>query len=194
MTQPYRVNSAILGVPMGYRRISDFAAARGLDQGLGKLPTNVTGVSLLYTDSLRDVPLEARGSLVFTFAGTLLAWKAPGDTVAGAGVNVGGGGNFTLTSGSAGKQLYVTVVGGSLPGSDQSDVDIVAGLPKGCSIARFSAETQAVRWRDDGIAPTATLGMPLAVGSEVEYRGDDLGKLKLFQQAATAILNIVLFG
>lgn len=49
--------------------------------------------------------------------------------------------------------------------------------------------TQAVRWRDDGTNPSATVGMPLAVGATLDYDGD-LNKIKFFEQAASAELNI----
>ena len=38
--------------------------------------------------------------------------------------------------------------------------------------AIITPETQAVRWRDDGTAPTAAIGYPLAVGAELRYDGD----------------------
>lgn len=50
-------------------------------------------------------------------------------------------------------------------------------------------QTQAVRWRDDGTAPTATVGQPLAVGAELSYDGD-LTKIKLIEQTASAAINI----
>lgn len=49
-------------------------------------------------------------------------------------------------------------------------------------------EAQAVRWRDDGTAPTATVGMPLAVGATLLYDGD-LNKIKFIGQAAGGIIN-----
>jgi hypothetical protein len=51
------------------------------------------------------------------------------------------------------------------------------------------AEGAAVRWRDDGVDPTATVGMPLAVGVPLQYDGD-LNKIRFIQQAATGIINI----
>ena len=49
--------------------------------------------------------------------------------------------------------------------------------------------TQAVRWRDDGTDPSATAGMPLPVNTPLVYDGD-LKKIKFFEQAAGAVLNI----
>lgn len=57
------------------------------------------------------------------------------------------------------------------------------------TIALITPEAQAVRWRDDGIAPTATVGMPLAVGVTLQYDGD-LTSIQFFEQAAGAKLNI----
>ena len=57
------------------------------------------------------------------------------------------------------------------------------------TIALIIAETQAVRWRDDGTAPTASVGMPLAVGVALQYDGD-LTKIRFIEQTASAKLNI----
>lgn len=62
-------------------------------------------------------------------------------------------------------------------------------VPAGAKAALIVAETQAVRWRDDGTAPTATVGMPLAVGNEFWYDGD-LSTIRFFEQAASAKLNV----
>jgi hypothetical protein len=63
------------------------------------------------------------------------------------------------------------------------------GLSLKPSIAIIVPETQAVRWRDDGIAPTATVGMPLAAGVTLQYDGD-LTKIQFFEQTAGAKLNV----
>jgi hypothetical protein len=55
--------------------------------------------------------------------------------------------------------------------------------------ALVTPQTQAVRWRDDGTNPSATVGYPLAVGQELAYTGD-LGKIKFYEQAASAALNV----
>lgn len=49
--------------------------------------------------------------------------------------------------------------------------------------------TAAVRWRDDGTDPTASVGMPLAAGVTLQYDGD-LGRIKFIQNGGTAELNI----
>ena len=55
--------------------------------------------------------------------------------------------------------------------------------------ALIVAEGAPVRWRDDGTAPTASVGMPLAVGVPFQYDGD-LTKIRFIEQSASAKLNI----
>lgn len=66
-----------------------------------------------------------------------------------------------------------------------------AGLtpPTGARLALIQAETQAVRWRDDGTSPTGTAGMQLAAGSSIEYDGN-LSAIKFIEAAASAKLNV----
>lgn len=63
------------------------------------------------------------------------------------------------------------------------------GLSAKPTLALIVSETQAVRWRDDGVDPTASVGMPLAVGVTLQYDGD-LSRIRFIEQAAGAILNI----
>lgn len=65
----------------------------------------------------------------------------------------------------------------------------VQGLSCRPSIAIITPESQAVRWRDDGTAPSATVGMPLAAGTTLQYDGD-LTKIQFFEQVGGAKLNI----
>jgi len=55
--------------------------------------------------------------------------------------------------------------------------------------ALIIAEGAPVRWRDDGIAPSTTVGMPIAVGVPLQYDGD-LSKIRFIQQSASGILNV----
>ena len=62
-------------------------------------------------------------------------------------------------------------------------------VPTGATMALIVADTQAVRWRDDGTAPTASVGMPLAIGVSLSYDGD-LKAIRFIQQASSATLNV----
>jgi hypothetical protein len=60
------------------------------------------------------------------------------------------------------------------------------------AIALITPETQAVRWRDDGVNPTASVGMPLAAGVTLQYDGD-LTAIKFIEQSASSKLNITYY-
>jgi hypothetical protein len=76
-----------------------------------------------------------------------------------------------------------------------TDVSAAIGLtaPAGTAFAMITAGTSAVRWRDDGTDPTAGVGYPLPVNSELTYAGS-FSALKFIQQAAGAVLDIVYYG
>ena len=68
-------------------------------------------------------------------------------------------------------------------------IDPSTGLTVKANFALITPETQGVRWRDDGTAPTSSVGMPLAAGVTLQYDGD-LSKIKFIEQTASAKLNI----
>lgn len=68
-------------------------------------------------------------------------------------------------------------------------VTTTGGLSAKPAIALIVAETANVRWRDDGVAPTASVGMPLAAGSMLQYDGD-IGAIQFIEQTAGAKLNV----
>lgn len=72
----------------------------------------------------------------------------------------------------------------------QKDLQGLAGTPR---IAIITPEAQAVRWRDDGVAPTASVGMPLAAGVTLQYDGD-LSQIKFIEQTSGAKLNITYYS
>ena len=72
----------------------------------------------------------------------------------------------------------------------QKDLSGLAGTPR---IAIITAEAQGVRWRDDGVAPTSTVGMPLAAGVTLQYDGD-LTKIRFIEQTASAKINVTYYA
>ena len=72
----------------------------------------------------------------------------------------------------------------------QKDLSGLAGSPR---IAIITPEAQAVRWRDDGVAPTASVGMPLAVGVTLQYDGD-INQIQFIEQTGGAKLNITYYS
>ena len=67
-------------------------------------------------------------------------------------------------------------------------------VPEGTSLAIITPEVQAIRWRDDGVDPTAAVGYPLPVGAELQYTSKNIKQLKFIEQTAGAVLNIVYYG
>lgn len=62
-------------------------------------------------------------------------------------------------------------------------------VPASATFAVFVAEGQVVRWRDDGTAPTTSVGMPLATHTPMTYIGN-LAAFRVIETAASAKLNV----
>lgn len=63
------------------------------------------------------------------------------------------------------------------------------GMTAKANFALIVAETQNVRWCDDGQTPTASFGMLLVAGTPLQYDGD-LSKIKFIETTGSAKLNI----
>jgi hypothetical protein len=57
------------------------------------------------------------------------------------------------------------------------------------SAAVIGAETQDVRWRDDGTSPTASVGNLLPAGTSMWFDGD-LNRVKFIEATASAKINV----
>jgi hypothetical protein len=68
----------------------------------------------------------------------------------------------------------------------------IGPVPAGSRRAVVQAEAQAVRWRDDGTAPTASVGMTLAVGTSLTFE-QRLDLLSFIEQVAGAKLNVTFY-
>lgn len=62
-------------------------------------------------------------------------------------------------------------------------------VPATSTMAVIEVEGAPVRWRDDGTAPTASVGMGQGTFIQQEYRGN-LSAIQFIQQSSGAILNI----
>ena len=66
---------------------------------------------------------------------------------------------------------------------------------KNANIALIECDHTAnkyVRWRDDGVAPTATVGMTIAPGGQLYYDGD-LSAIQLIEESASAKINVTYY-
>lgn len=66
-------------------------------------------------------------------------------------------------------------------------------VPSGATVALIQAESQSIRWRDDGTDPTTSVGMLLSAGESVFFTGS-LSGFKAIEVSASAILNISYYG
>lgn len=92
--------------------------------------------------------------------------------------------------------MFVNQALSSLGYEQITSLSSAAGLtiPVGTSVALIQAESQNVRWRDDGTNPTSTVGSLLMAGSTLEYDAADFGSLKFIEVAASAKLNVSYYG
>jgi hypothetical protein len=74
------------------------------------------------------------------------------------------------------------------------DASSALTIPAGTAYCTMQCEAQAIRWRDDGTAPTTTVGMPLAVGVQYVYDAGQLTVLRVISQVAGAKLNVCYYG
>lgn len=64
-------------------------------------------------------------------------------------------------------------------------------IPTGATFATVTVEAQGIRYRDDGTAPTGTVGMPLAAGQSQTFSGAaELAALRFILQTSGAILDV----
>lgn len=65
-------------------------------------------------------------------------------------------------------------------------------VPTGATMAVITAEVQAIRYRDDGTAPSSSVGMPLAVGTALVYQGT-LSAVQVIEQTSGAKVNVLYY-
>lgn len=89
---------------------------------------------------------------------------------------------------------YVQIVAATLA----SAVGIVNGtnvapIPAGVKRMVMQAEVANVRWRDDGVDPTAAVGMILAAGDIVEYTGN-VAAIKFIAVSGSPLVNLSFYN
>lgn len=78
-----------------------------------------------------------------------------------------------------------------------TDVSAAVPLPKippGTYRVLIQAEAQNVRWRDDGVDPTSSVGTILAAGSTLEYAAAPLTRIRFIESTSGAKLNVTYYG
>lgn len=62
-------------------------------------------------------------------------------------------------------------------------------IPDGTKLTLIQAESQNVRWRDDGTNPTTTVGMLLQAGQTLVYNGNP-ARVRVIETTASASVNV----
>lgn len=83
-----------------------------------------------------------------------------------------------IAAGGADTAVGLTIPANTIQGANQ--------MPTQCIITPIA---QAIRWRDDGVNPTTTVGMPQVVNVPFTYTGD-LKNFKMISSTAGAEVNI----
>lgn len=65
--------------------------------------------------------------------------------------------------------------------------------PAGANVACLGAEAQALRWRDDGTAPTASTGFLMAVGASFCYKSLNLAALRFIATVSGGVLDVAYY-
>lgn len=65
--------------------------------------------------------------------------------------------------------------------------------PVGTKMAYITSDASSVRWRDDGVAPTTTVGMLIASADGLIYAGD-FSKIQFIAATGSPILSVSYYG
>ncbi len=68
-----------------------------------------------------------------------------------------------------------------------------AGIPAGANVVVIRTEGQAIRYRDDGTAPTAAIGQPILVADPPFVYEGTLAAFQLIQEAGSATVDITFY-
>lgn len=66
-------------------------------------------------------------------------------------------------------------------------------VPANVKVTEICVSTQAVRYRDDGGTPTASIGIPVPAGNCFQYAGP-IAALVIIQQSASASVDLSFYG
>lgn len=107
-------------------------------------------------------------------------------------------GSFVAITGTTGSTLVAALA--TDPGTATVMGTLVASLsastalspPAGATSVLIQATTAAIRFRDDGVVPSATVGFPLAVSTPIVYAGN-VRNLRLFAQTGSPVVDLLYY-
>lgn len=136
-----------------------------------------------------------RASFTATGSGTNLTTSSvvgaikAGDTVTGTGVPAGTT-IVSQTSGTTGGAgVYVTSAATTSSAASLTS----GGIPPGTTMVVISVETAGIRWRDDGGAPTTTIGMPIAAAAAPYTYIGTASALRFIAQTGSPVISLAFY-
>lgn len=157
--------------PRGYCQMTSLSSAKAITAA------NCVGASFTATASGANLTVTS-----------VTGYIVPGQGLAGTGVPAGTSilNQQSGTTGGAG--VYTT----SAVTTASSASLTTGGIPVDANTAIITAGTQAVRFRDDGGTPTASVGQPLATGAPILYSGP-FQNLSFIEQTSSAKIDITFY-
>lgn len=156
------------GVALGFQQLSSLSVATGLTLPVGRQLASGSSCNL-------------SGNLL-TVGGTVTGTFAVGQTVQGTGIPA----NTVIASQGATSNKWQL----SNPCTTETGEAVTAYQSLNVGLAIIRVATQNVNWRDDGTAPTTTIGMPMTpTDPPFEYMGNILG-IEFIAQTAGAVLSV----
>lgn len=110
-------------------------------------------------------------------------------------LTLGIGASMGTVSGYRRPMGYQQILAATLAASTGLTLPTVAnsGLVPGYAVIQCDVASASVRWRDDGTAPTSTVGMILSTGQELDYSGD-LTMIRFIVATGAPILNVTFYA
>ncbi len=156
-------------VPLGYQQLTSLGLAVGLTMPLGAQQASGTACSL--------------ASKLLTVGGTVTGTFAIGQTITGTGVPI----NTTIVQAGSAPNTWVL----SNACTTEASETVTAYTTPYVDLAIIRVTAANVYWRDDGTAPTTTIGMPLLSTDTVplEYTGD-LSAIQFIAVSGSPVLDV----
>ena len=169
---------------VAYRQLTSLAAAVSLCNGISRARSAVVAAGGTGY-KVGDILTVSGGTNIARAAQFVVDAVDPQGVVTSVRLFLNRSGGYTATPGNPAS----TTTNGAGASCTLTITYQSGGPPEDATSALVQAETQAVRYRDDGTDPTGTVGATLASGDSVVLTGD-LSSYKFIEQAASAKLNI----
>ena len=160
------------GAPLGFQSLVSPAAATGLTLPYGAQQAEGTSCNL--------------SGNVLTVGGTVTGKFAVGQTVVATGIPI----NTTILQAGVPPNTWLL----SNPCTTETGEAVIAYATLNANFAIMRVTGGGVNWRDDGVAPTSTVGMPMnTTDPPFEYMGS-LAGIQFIEQSGAASVEVAFYS